>query len=138
MAMKETVRSLRIYFILSGLASLYFVLVGLAVDLRITFSPAMIFQAAVEIVSIGLALAFLYVGGFLPGLLRSSSHRIVMLLYVSAGWAILTSLLGLLNGVRVENIVVLAIALLIVWYLLRNVRRLAVEAQQSPPQTNPS
>ena len=75
MAMKETVRSLRAYFILSGLASLWFGLVGLAVDLRASISPAMILATTVGIVGLGLALAFLYVGICLPGLLRRASVR---------------------------------------------------------------
>ncbi len=130
--MRETVRSLRIYFILSGLASLWFGSVGLAADLQVGISLATIPAAAIGIVGIGLALAFLYVGISLPGLLRNSSHGIVMLLYVSAGWAILTSLLGLLNGLQGRTIAVLAISLLILWYLLKNVRRLAAESQNMP------
>lgn len=129
MAMKETVRSLRAYFILSGLASLWFGLVGLAVDLRASISPAMILATTVGIVGVGLALAFLYVGICLPGLLRRASSAIIMLLYVNTGWAGLTFLLSLFNGVQVGTVVVLALTLLILWYLLRNVRRLAAEMQ---------
>ena len=132
MAMKETVRSLRAYFILSGLASLWFQFLNV-VHLRAAISPVTILATAIGIVGIGLALAFLYVGGFLPKLLRSSPHRIVILLYVGAGWAVLTSLLSLLNGVQIETVVVLGISLLILWYLLRNVRRLAAEEQHSSP-----
>jgi hypothetical protein len=133
MAMKETVRSLRAYFILSGLASLFIGLPDFAVHLRAGISPATILAAAVGIVGIGLDLAFLYVGFCLPGLLQSSSHRIVMLLYVATGWAVLTSLLGLLNGMKPGIVAFLGISLLILWYLLRNVRRLAAEAQHPPP-----
>ena len=133
MAMKETVRSLRAYFILSGLASLWFQFLDLGVRLRAVISPATILVMAIGIVGVGLALAFLYVGGFLPKLLQSSPHRIVILLYISAGWAVVTSLLGLLNGVQIGTIVVLAVSLLILWYLLRNVRRLTAEAQHSSP-----
>jgi hypothetical protein len=87
MAMKETVRRLRTYFILSGLASLWFGLPSLLINLRSAISPATVLATVIGIGSIGLALAFLYVGAFLPGLglLRSSSHRIVMLLYASTG-----------------------------------------------------
>lgn len=131
MAMKETVRSLRAYFILSGLASLWFQFLDVGAHLRAGISPATILATAIGIVGVGLALAFLYVGGFLPKLLQSSPHRIGILLYVGAGWAILTSLLSLLNGLQIGTIVVLGISLLILWYLLRNVRRLAAEAQYS-------
>src|SRR5580700_4841118 len=98
--MRETIRSLRIYFILSGLASLWLGLVGLATDLQVGISPATIAAGAIGIVSVALALAFLYVGISLPGLLRNSSHGIVILLYASAGWSILTSSLSLLNGLQ--------------------------------------
>jgi len=131
--MKETVRSLRLYFILSGLASLWFGSVGIAVDLRAGISPATTLATAIGMVGVGLALAFLYLGVFLSGLLRNSSHRIVTLLYVSAGWVVLTSLLSFLNGLQGGTIAFLLISLLILWYLLKNVRRLAVEAQNPPP-----
>jgi hypothetical protein len=132
--MRETIRSLRIYFILSGLASLWLGLVGLATDLQVGISPATIAAGAIGIVSVALALAFLYVGISLPGLLRNSSHGIVILLYVSAGWSILTSSLSLLNGLQGRTIAFLTISLLILWYLLKNVRRLAAEAQNTPPK----
>ena len=131
--MKETVRSMRLYFILSGLASLWLGTVGIAVDLRAGISLATTVATAIGIAGIGMALAFLYVGVFLSRLLRDSSHRIVTLLYVSAGWAVLTSLLSFLNGLQARTVAFLAVTLLILWYLLRNVRRLAGEAQNSPP-----
>lgn len=131
--MRETIRSLRAYFILTGLASLFFGSLGVAANLRSAISPATIVAAAIGIVGISLALAFLYVGGCLPALLRSSSHRIILLLYVSTGWAVLSFLLSLLNGVQGVTVFVLVISLLILWYLMRNVRRLAAEAQQPPP-----
>ncbi|OLB22087.1 MAG: hypothetical protein AUH15_07480 [Acidobacteriales bacterium 13_2_20CM_55_8] len=133
MAMKETVRSLRAYFILSGIASLWFGFLGLAVNLQTAISPATILMASIGIVGVGFSLAFVYVGVFLPGLLRSSSHRIVILLYASTVWAVLTFLLSLLNSVQPGAIVVIVISLLILWYLLRNVRRLSAEAHQSAP-----
>ena len=88
MAMKETVRSLRAYFILSGIASLWFGFLGLAVNLQTAISPATILMASIGIVGVGFSLAFVYVGVFLPGLLRSSSHRIVILLYASTVWVV--------------------------------------------------
>jgi predicted membrane channel-forming protein YqfA (hemolysin III family) len=133
MAMKETVRSLRAYFLLSGIASLCFGFLGLAASLPTVISPTTLLVASIGIVGIGFSLAFLYVGAFLPGLLRNSSHRIVILLYASTAWAVLTFLLSLLNGVQPGAIVVIVISLLILWYLLRNVRRLAGEAHQSVP-----
>jgi predicted membrane channel-forming protein YqfA (hemolysin III family) len=129
MAMKETVRSLQTYFILSGLASLWFGFLGLTAQLRSAVSPAMMLATTIGIMGASLALAFLYVGMVLPGLLRKSSTRVIMLLYISAGWAGVNFVLSLLNGVQLGTVVVLALTLLILWYLLRNVRRLASEVQ---------
>ena len=75
------------------------------------------------------SLAFLYVGEFLPALLRTSSDRIVMLLYASAGWLVVSSVPGFFSTGPAWVVVGLVLGLLIVWYLLRNVRRLTLEAQ---------
>jgi len=55
--MKETVRSLRIDFIFSGLASLCFEIPALAVALRAAISRVPIFAAAIGIVNVASALA---------------------------------------------------------------------------------
>ena len=128
MAMRETVRSLRAYFILSGLATLssYSLAVG------VNFQGPFMFATVVGIVGIGFGLAFLYVGFSLPGLLASAVGRIVTLLYVSTGWVVFVFLLGLLAGRPTPVAVfILVLSLLILWYLLKNVRRLAAEAQVS-------
>jgi hypothetical protein len=101
--------------------------------LRFTISVATILMAIVAIVGICFAIAFLYVGAFLPGLLRNAAGRVATLLYVSAGWLLLSSVPGFFIGDRRWAVVGLAIGLLIVWYLLRNVRRLAGEAQNVTP-----
>jgi hypothetical protein len=131
--MRETVRSLRIYFILSGLVSLWFGFQNLVSDFQAGMAPVMILVIATGVTSAVLALGFLYVGLFLEKLLQHSSNRIIMLLYASIGLAILSSTLSFLGGGGVTAIVVLAVTLLILWYLLRNVRRLAAEANLSPP-----
>jgi hypothetical protein len=130
--MRETVRSLRIYFILSGLVSLWFGFQNLVSDFQAGISPVMMLVIATGVASAVLALGFLYVGVFLEKLLQHSSNRIVMLLYASIGLAILSSTLSFLGGGGVTAVVVLAVTLLILWYLLRNVRRLAAEAHVSP------
>ena len=132
--MRETVRSLRIYFILSGLANLFVWASALRVGLQ---SPGTI-GVIVEVISIGLSLAFLYVGFSLAGLLRSSAGRIVTLLYISTGWTVFVCLLSLLQGISPVGLVPLILALLILWYLLKNVRRLAAEAQVVSPGGAPS
>jgi hypothetical protein len=90
-------------------------------------------MAIVAMVGIGFSIAFLYVGVQLPTLLRNAVNRIATLLYVSAGWLVVTSVLGFFVGDRPWVAGGLAIGLLIVWYLLRNVRRLAQEAQNAMP-----
>ncbi len=126
MAMRETVRSLRAYFILSGLATLF----SYSRDLFVSFQGAFTFATVFGIIGIGFSLAFLYTGFSLPGLLKSSVGRIVKLLYVSASWVVFAFLLELLAG-RPSPVAVftLVLGLLILWYLLTNVRRLAAEAQ---------
>jgi hypothetical protein len=130
--MRETVRSLRIYFLLSGLVSLWFGFQNLVSDFQAGISPVMILVIATGVASAGLALGFLYVGLFLEKLLQHSSNRIVVLLYASIGLAVLSSTLSFLGGGGVTAIIVLAVTLLILWYLLRNVRRLAAEAHLTP------
>jgi hypothetical protein len=131
--MRETVRSLRAYFLLSGLAGLLIQAVTLLSPLRSTNLPGYDLTDIVAIVGIGLSIAFLYVGAVLPALLRNAVSQIVTLLYVSAGWLVVSSVAGFFVGGRLWVAVGLAIGLLIVWYLLRNVRRLAEEAQNAMP-----
>lgn len=130
--MRETVRSLRIYFILSGLASLWFGVQSLVSDFQAGISPVMILVISTGVASAVLALGFLYVGLFLEKLLQHSSNRIIVLLYASTGLAVLSSTLNFLGGGGVTAIVILAVTMLILWYVLRNVRRLAAEARLSP------
>jgi hypothetical protein len=136
--MRETVRSLRAYFILSGLAELYVQAVAVVSTLRSTISMAMVVMVLVAFVGIGFSIAFLYVGALLPALLRSAVDKIVTLLYVSAGWLVVSSVPGFFVGDRPWVVVGLTIGLLIVWYLLRNVRRLAGEAQNGTPAAQDS
>lgn len=92
----------------------------------------------VGLVSVGFSLAFVYVGFTLPKLLSVSASRIVTLLYASTGWAVLFFLLSLLGGLSLSASVTLILTLLILWYLLKNVRRLAAEAQAARSEAPPS
>jgi len=125
MGMRETVGSLRAYFILSGLLSLF--LNGAA--LLVSLPSADYVSIIVEIFGIGFSLAFLYVGFCLVGLLKNSVGRISTLLYASTGWAVIAFLLSLLQGFSVHGLITLIVTLLILWYLLKNLSRLAAEAQ---------
>jgi len=133
MAMRETVRSLRAYFILSGLATLF----SYGRALWVNFQGPVSIPTVIGVIGIGFSLAFLYVGFSLPGLLKSSADRIVTLLYVSTGWVVFVFLLGLLEGLAPIAVITLVLSLLILWYLLKNVRRLALEAQASVSGTVP-
>ena len=118
---------------LSGLASLFFS--GFA--LRVSLQGRLTIAAIVEVISIGFSLAFLYVGFSLPGLLRSSAGRIVTLLYASTGWTVFVYVLSLLR-LSPGGLVTLILSLLILWYLLKNVRRLAAEAHVASSGAVPS
>ena len=133
MEMRETVRSLRAYFIFSGLAGVLFGVSALRVNLLGTAIGAII-----GLISIGFSLAFVYVGFTLPKLLRVSANRIVALLYVSTGWTVFFFLLSLFGGLSVFGLASLIVTLLILWYLLKNVRRLAAEVQGAPSEASPS
>lgn len=130
MEMRETVRSLRAYFIFSGLAGVFFGVSALRANLLGTAIGAII-----GFISIGFSLTFVYVGFTLPKLLRVSANRIVMLLYASTAWTVFFFLLSLLGGPSVFSLVALVLTLLILWYLLKNVRRLAAEVQATPSET---
>jgi hypothetical protein len=134
MKMRETVRSLRVYFILSGLAGLF--VSGSA--LRVSLQGSAAIEAVLQAISIALSLAFLYVGFGLAGLLRTSPGRIVTILYASAGWSGFHFLLSLLRSGIPFGLVTLLLVLVIVWYLLKNVQRLAAEAQVASPGAVPS
>lgn len=137
MAMRETVRSLRVYFILSGLLAVLGSLTLLAPILRTAISVTTAVIMVCVLGNLGLGLAFLYVGFSLPKLLRSSPNWIIKLLYASAGWSVLFFIVRLPNGIQAGSFVMLTLTLLIVWYLLKNVRRLAAEAQRAIPDVLP-
>ena len=131
MGMRETVGSLRAYFIVSGLLSaLYALRLSLLVGASIV---VIIFQ----LVTICFSSAFVYVGFTLPKLLKGSTSRIVTLLYASAAWTLLLFVLNLFGRPSLFAVVSLLSTLLILWYLLKNVRRLAGEAHAAPAEPPP-
>ena len=120
MAMKETVRSLRAYFILSGVATL----ISYGRALWVNFQGPFKLPTAIGVIGVGFSVAFLYVGINLPRLLRSSASRIATLLYVSTGWVVFVFLVGLREELAPIAVVTLLLSLLILWYLLNFVRRI--------------
>ena len=129
MQMRETVRSLRVYFILSGLAGA--LISGSA--LRVYLQRSAVIEAVMQVTSIALSFAFIYVGFRLSSLLRASTGRIVAVLYASGSWTVIVFLIGLLRTGMPFGLLGLLSVLLIIWYLLKNVQRLAAEAQFASP-----
>lgn len=138
MAMKESIRSLRLYFILSALASLWVCVVTFTPVLRASLSAVVIVAAVFGIAFLAMSLAFLYVGFFLRRLLKDSSHRIVILIYVGMAWVVISFLANLFGGIQTQEIVIDVLSMLLGLYLLKNIRRLAVEAQDPAADALPS
>jgi hypothetical protein len=138
MAMKESIRSLRLYFILSGLASLWVCIVTFTPVLRASLSAAVIVAAVFGIAFLTMSLAFLYVGFFLRRLLKNSSRRIFILIYVGMAWVVVSFLASLYGGIQTQEIFIDVLSIFLGLYLLKNIRRLAAEAQDETPGAFPS
>jgi hypothetical protein len=128
MAMRETVGTMRAYFIVSGLLG---ILQSLFLILASEGDVAVIVIAAI---SFGLSLGFVYAGIKLRTMLLQAHEHVRLLLVVAAGWSILLFLIGLLSTMEVSNVLVLAISLLIIIYHLRNANRLSRELKTGSPQ----
>ena len=143
---KETVRSLRAYFIVVGIFAILLgtgrlavlAIVAPHIVARRASIPsidvlAIVLLVIAAVVALGLGAAFLAVGIGLPKLLKDSSQRIVTLLYFSLGANVLFFALSLPFGIHALALLYLAAGLLLVGYLLKNVRRLAAEAANVHP-----
>ena len=121
MAMRETVRSLKAYFIVSGLISMF-------VNLQLVSAGG---GLAIAIGGLGLAvaLAFLYVCIRLRQLLTTAPNRVTTLLVAAASLMLLMFLVNLLAGAGARSLPFFVFGLLTLWYLFANVRPLAAEAQ---------
>jgi hypothetical protein len=122
--MRETVRSLRIYFIVVAVA-------GGAVNLTALFGSAQILGTLIAMIGVGIASAYFYVGLSLRRLLVRSPGQITAVLIAGGAFLLLLVLLNVLTGMEKGFLVRAIIGLLITWYLLTNVRRLVAES--SPP-----
>jgi hypothetical protein len=121
MAMQETPKTLKLYFGLSG---------GLAAVLGIRNLVAGVVLPG--IIALVLGGAYLYVAFLLDALLQENPGLIRMILYISSG--ILA--IGLAANIYLQNAFGISqgiIGLLINWYLLVNVNRLAGQAKGTPP-----
>lgn len=123
--LRETVSTLRFYFILGGLLSCiqsYEVLCA-------AISSKLPLTTAAGLVDVGWGLIFVYIGAALRGLLQSSSQRIVILLYADACWEFV---ICLLSGVQTQELWKLGVRFLFLWYVATNVSRLEAEEKPSP------
>ena len=120
MAMRETVKTLRLYF---GLSSAYAILTSIR---ALSFA-----QIAVGIVGLAFGVAYLYLSILLPKLLKNSLGTIKWVPIVASACLGIALLSGFILG-NISQAVVSALGLAINWYLFRNAKRLAAELR-SPP-----
>lgn len=122
--MRETVRSLRAYFVIVGLIT-----GGRAIASLLT-GPSGV-GAWIEIVPIALAAAHVYVGVRLEHLLTASPgqvNAVVIAGGILAAIALTISVIGMWLSAMFWS----GVQLLIAWYLFVNVKRLSREALQTP------
>ena len=126
MVMRETVGSLRAYFIVLGIfscVSSLFALFARPVGLGTAFSLA----------GVGLAAAYLYLGMRLKALLVTSPRQVVMIVLVGGAFTVFALIISLFLG-SISGMAQGALGLLITWYLYNNVRRLSsASAALAPP-----
>jgi hypothetical protein len=117
--MRETVRSLRAYFILSAL-------VGGAVNVAALLREGTsALGLVIGLIGLGFAIAYLYAGLRLPRLLATAPHRVTGLLIAAAVFLALLFGLDLAAGIPGRTLPTVIIGLLLTWYLFANVRRLS-------------
>ena len=121
MVMKETVQSLRAYVGVSAGLGAIGPLEGLFA------SDNNVIGIVFSLVGLGFCISWIYLSYALPNLLVKSPRTVRTIILAATGWAVLVSLLSLLAGDR-GGIFVLVIAILLGWYLLKNVKRLSTEA----------
>ncbi|MBW4620159.1 MAG: hypothetical protein KME17_12505 [Cyanosarcina radialis HA8281-LM2] len=119
--MKESVGSLRAYFIVVGLLS------GFDHYKLLTVASGNIILLVLGLIGMALSIASLYIGISLPKLLVESPKLITTVLLVALGFLVLTSLLIMSVGLGTSAIVRLVIGGLIIWYLFNSVKRLSAE-----------
>ena len=123
MAIKESVGSLRAFFIVTAL------LAGFQNTNLLVQSQRNIIIVIIALLGIGLAIAYLYIGIALRKLIVKSPKIITRVILVSMGFLVVVFLFSLLDGVQTAMVAQLIIGLLITWYLLKNVKRLSSEEQ---------
>jgi hypothetical protein len=119
--MRETVRSLRAYFILVALVTGYLDVTALRASPR----PL---ELVLRVASLLVGAGFLYLGAVLPSILVSATQRIYVILAAGAGIGLVSGLLVLLLAPSVAVLGAQAFGLLVYAYLFANVKRLAAAA----------
>jgi CBS domain containing-hemolysin-like protein len=119
--MKESVGSLRAYFIVVGLLS------GYDNYQLLTVASGNIILLVLGLIGMALSIASLYIGISLPKLLVESPKLITTVLLCALGFLVVTSLLILSLGAITAALIRLVIGSLIIWYLFNSVRRLSAE-----------
>lgn len=123
MVMRETIRSLKAYFILVAL------LVAAESAFLLYKSQGIIIIVVFSLLGLGFACIYFYMGISMRKLLIQSPKFITTVILISMGFLVASFLLSLLDGLQVSKVIELVIGLLITWYLLRNVKRLSSEEQ---------
>lgn len=128
MTMRETVRSLRAYFIVVAILN------G-AMNLASLMRPGNSLGMVISLIGLGVAVAYLYLGIRLKQLIVSSPQQITGVLLAGAVFLVLLLALGTLSGLQgsLQGSLVaqVGIGLLITWYLFSNVKRLAAESREA-------
>ena len=131
MAMRETVSSIRAYFILSGL------LATLSYASAITSSGGGI-AAVLGVLGLALSLAYVYLGVRFKTLLNAAPNQIFLVLKAGAAFLIVVLLLAVAGGAGLAGVFGFGFGLLITWYLYVNSRRLLQETRNSSADAAPS
>lgn len=119
--MRETVGSLKAYFILVGVLGLIGNIGAIAAS---QVNPLFLISGLIGLAFSG---AYLYIGIMLRKLLVESPKLVKNFILASMAYLIVDFLLTLLGGDQTNSVIRLAIGLLITWYLLSNVKRLSQE-----------
>jgi hypothetical protein len=120
--MRETVRSLRIYLVLTGTLSILLHLAALASGNAL--SAAGVLQLVGAVAAGGL----FYVGLRLPQLLAENFGRALAVVHLNMGFIALVLILSLAGGAPGLGLGQLVVGLVILLYIRTNLRRLSVEA----------
>ena len=127
--MKESSTSLRLYFGIIGMVSLFsipvwiFYTYALGLGAIVFSSPAVIFGTTIGALG---AMGFIYFAIRLPQFLNAQKVKFLFwFLYANFGMAVLGTIIGFMTSGRLDYIG-LGFKALYTWYLYRNVSRLAL------------